>query len=378
MSPALQKLHAAAKHTNPAFDQALAREAHTRFKNFLTGIRTYRDHSDHRDIPDAKIIWQMGTTKLRDYNPAAIHAPVVLVIPSLINRLDILDLDLAPSFLRNLAAHGFRPLVVDWDEPGEVEKDFGIAEYVGRLVEILEFVRESGSGKWEVEKGKKADTPHPPTPNPHILGYCMGGLLALALASLQPDKIKSLTLMATPWDFHQPDDGVGKGLASFLDYSEALMQKLGYLPVDIIQSLFAVLQPLQTLTKFARFNAMNQLSMEARKFVLVEDWLNDGVPLAANVARECMRDWYGKNVTAKTAWCVAGQVIDPHKLEIPSYVVVPGKDKIVPPESALPLAKLLPHVTLHEPMTGHIGLMAGRNASQQIWSPLIRWLKEHG
>jgi poly(3-hydroxyalkanoate) synthetase len=162
-----------------------------------------------------------------------------------------------------------------------------------------------------------------------------------------------------------------------IDDVEPCLQKLGILPVDIIQSLFATLQPLRVLEKFTRFAGMNQLSMEARKFVLVEDWLNDGVPLTANVARECMQGWYGDNVTARGQWKIGDQTIDPQKLTMPSYVIVPGKDKIVPPESALPLAKLLPHATLHEPMSGHIGLLAGRNAAQQIWAPLIHWLKEH-
>jgi len=111
--------------------------------------------------------------------------------------------------------------------------------------------------------------------------------------------------------------------------------------------------------------------------VLLEDWLQDGVPLAKNVATECIRDWYGGNLTAKTEWRVKGQIIDPRALTMPAYVVVPGRDRIVPPESALPLAKLLPHAALHEPMTGHIGMMASSKAPQQVWAPWLHWLKEH-
>ncbi len=76
-------------------------------------------------------------------------------------------------------------------------------------------------------------------------------------------------------------------------------------------------------------------------------------------------------------WSVADRVIDPRALECPTYVLVPGKDRIVPPESALPLAKLLPHASLHEPMLGHIGLIASRNAPQQVWGPLFKWLSGH-
>ncbi len=336
---------------NPEFDAALTAEAMQRGQNFIAGLKAYRQHPARRDVPDMPVIWRQGTTKLRDYNPSSPHAPVLLIVPSLINRFDILDLDFAPSFLRTLAIAGFRPLVVDWDEPGATEKNFTVDDYVQRLVAITQNI------------GKPF----------HLLGYCMGGLLALALAAQQASAIQSLTLMATPWDFHQPDPATGHMLASLAEaWSIA-----DSLPVDMIQYLFTLLQPLQTVTKFIDFAALDMGGVEARQFVLLEDWLNDGVPLTGAVARESLQNWYGKNTPAQFKWQVGGKLIDPRNLSMPSYVVVCGRDRIVPPESSLPLAKLLPHATLHEPMTGHIGLMASRNASHQIWKPYLHWLAEH-
>ena len=93
-----------------------------------------------------------------------------------------------------MAAQGFRPLVVDWDVPGEQENNFALTDYMTkRLTPILHFIQSK----------------HPAPV--HVLGYCMGGLLALALAALRPERVKSLILMATPWDFHQPDAGIGRG-----------------------------------------------------------------------------------------------------------------------------------------------------------------------
>ena len=42
-----------------------------------------------------------------------------------------------------------------------------------------------------------------------------------------------------------------------------------------------------------------QEQAEARDFVALEDWLNDGVPLALPVARECLGGWYGDNVPGR-------------------------------------------------------------------------------
>jgi polyhydroxyalkanoate synthase len=84
-----------------------------------------------------------------------------------------------------------------------------------------------------------------------------------------------------------------------------------------------------------------------------------------------------RNVTAKGAWKVGGKVIDPRAITMPSCVIIPGRDQIVPPESALPLAHALPHAVRHEPMLGHIGLMASPNAPHQVWAPLTAWLLQH-
>ncbi len=311
-------------------------------------------------MTSAPIIWRAGSTVLRDYNPKAkADAPVVLVIPSLINRFDILDLDRGHSFLRTMAARGFRPLLVDWDIPGAAEKDFALTDYVTqRLFPILDLAAAHGTV--------------------HILGYCMGGLLALALASLRPEQTRTLSLLATPWDFHRPDPLIGEQFLMLAKQMEPQLATLGHLPVDVIQSLFAGLQPVQAMKKFTDFATLDQDGAEARLFVLIEDWLNDGVPLTANVARECLNDWYGENYTAKFEWHIDGKIIDPRVVAKPTYVVAPGRDRIVPPESARPLAKLIPHAALHEPMAGHVGMIASHKAPQQVWAPLINWLEKHG
>ena len=147
-----------------------------------------------------------------------------------------------------------------------------------------------------------------------------------------------------------------------------------FLPVEVVQSVFTAFQPLHAFRKFSSFAARDQSGLDAARFVLTEDWLNDGVPLTSNVARECFGDWGGRNVLAKTEWQVGGTVIDPRKITKPSYVVVPTRDRIVPPESAMPLARALGGAVSHEPQMGHVGLMSSALAPKQVWEPLIEWL----
>jgi len=339
------------------FQKMLAAVDPIRAQRFIAGIKAYQNHPVARDVPEMPVIWERGTTRLRDYNPKAANAPPVLIIPSLINRFTIFDLDADHSLLRLMAAEGLRPLVVDWDEPGEDEQAFALTDYVAqRLFLILDFLSSSGL-------------------RPHVLGYCMGGLLALALAILKPGRVRSLSLLATPWHFE--GDPAAKNFLELADNLEPFLQERGRLPVDVLQTMFALFQPEYVMEKFARFAGLDSESIEAKRFVLTEDWLNDGVPLTAPVARECLRDWYGENKTGKMQWRIAGQTIDPRALDIPAYVIAAGKDTIVPPASVRPLARLIRRAALHEPVTGHIGLMASHTAPQEVWKPLMRWVLGH-
>ena len=365
------------EQNDPAYVDTLQQLLHQvaigRSQQLIDGVRAYQSHAAQRD-PEAMakpVLWEQGTTRLLDYGAATPDAVPVLVVPSLINRLDILDLDSDLSLMRALAARGLRPLVVDWGLPDKDERHLSIGGYiVERLLPIMDFMKSQQM------------------PVPHVMGYCMGGLLALALAVLRPEQTRSLTLLATPWHTGATtvDEGgtvrrsfMAKGdeFLAMLEKLEMPLSRLDYLPVSFLQFLFACVQPSNALRKFVRFSKMEQDSVKARHFVLTEDWLNDGVPLTAPVARELLGAIYGENATGKMFWHVDGKVIDPRQISLPTYIVVPGKDRIVPPEAALPLARLIRGSVLHEPMAGHIGLLASESAPKTVWAPLMSWLLQH-
>ena len=76
---------------------------------------------------------------------------------------------------------------------------------------------------------------------------------------------------------------------------------LGGLPVELMQSLFAGIEPLAVARKFAALRRARPGPPQAQSFVAIEDWLNDGVALGAGVAHECLRGWYGENRPARGA-----------------------------------------------------------------------------
>ncbi len=341
------------------FGRALERELRRRADLFLSGIQAYRHHPYRRDMEEMPVLWQEGTTRLLDYAPAG-GAPV-LAVPSLVNRGYILDLAPGNSLLRYLAAQGMRPFLVDWGAPGEVERRFGLTEYIaGRLEKAAEAVSQASGGG-----------------TISVLGYCMGGNLALALADRRPDLVGSLALLATPWKFHAERPEQAQLLGSLAGSFAVSFASASEVPVDVLQSLFASLDPLLAVKKFSRFATMDKESEGARGFVALEDWLNDGVALALPAALECLGDWYGKDTPGRGEWRVAGRAVVPKNVGQPSLVMVPAQDRIVPPLSAAALAEELPNAERFTAPLGHIGMVVAREAPKETWPKLAGWLKEH-
>lgn len=340
-------------------DQAIRQRADA----FGRAVETYRHHPYRRDLPPGEVIWREGSTTLFDYEAfvspeARAKAVPLFVVPSLVNRAYILDLSDDTSLLRWLAARGIRPLLVDWGHPGDDERGFGLEDYiVGRLGRALTSLTARTGGPVLA------------------LGYCMGGLLALGLAALHPEKLRGMVFMATPWDFHAGDAVQAALLTAGFPALLPAMGLAGELSADAIQTLFTAQDPMLVLRKYLAFARFDPESARARRFVALEDWLNDGVPLTTAVAQETILSWYGENLTGRGLWRLGDLKVDPAALVCPSLCIVPSRDRIVPPASAEALASALPQVTLLRPSTGHIGMVASQRAPKQVWEPLLAWLR---
>ena len=339
---------------------ALQQEVGQQFEALQHGIVRYHQFSYERGLTPVPCIWSQGSTRLLDYTTnqtTGKHA--VLLVPSLINRAYVLDMDKDRSFARYLAAKGIAVYMIDWGDPGEEEKDFSCEQYITQRIEkAVSYLNEK-------------------TGQPVILtGYCMGGMLALATALRNKGTIHALAMLATPWDFH------AKGTISVamsphhVHVFENYLGTQSHLPRDAIRQWFYTLQVQMVHRKFQAFSKVDETSEEALDFVAIQRWIDDGVAINAAVIEECFIRWAYDNAAMKGEWYVNGQAMKPENIHLPCFMAIPQYDRIVPPASSMPLAEKIPDVQVIYPDTGHIGMVAGRYAKKELWVPFIRWLKK--
>lgn len=315
-----------------------------RMKRALEGLRRYQEfpRGEVREIMPA--VAEARGAAVRDYGGSG--APV-LFVPSLINPPSVLDLSDDRSLLRWLSKRGHRVLLLDWGWPDETRSGLSVAGHVEEIA--LPLIGELGEP-------------------PRLVGYCLGGTMALGAA--RAAGVPAVATIAAPWQFSGFPEEARGALAALWASARPAANALGVLPMEVLQSSFWSLDPARTVAKFEAF--ADAQGEKAREFVTLEDWANDGPPLAAAAARELFDDFFAADVTGRGEWRIAGQAIDPGALSCPILDIVSTVDRIVPAASAAGSGERL------ELELGHVGMVVGSRAREALWEPLDRWLSRAG
>ena len=354
----LQSAASLAAYENPEIMQQ-------KMADMLRGIQKYQNTKIPPISRPHTVIWQQGSVRLLRLSmieaarDGAGPGRPLLLIPSLINGWEILDLLPDYSFARFLAQAGFDVYVCDW---GDLRDDPEIKSIENLLRERLEPIVHLLSRL---------------TSQPVMMaGYCMGGLLMAGVLPRVMDEVAGCAYLATPWDFHVHHPHLTKLVEKWAPQMAPFLMTSDFLPNMQIQSLFAMVDPEMAIRKFSNFCSLASGSPQEISFVATEDWLRSGRDLPRDMAVECIRDWYLSNLPGQGAWKVGEDAITPKILSgRKSIVVAPRRDKVVETASAAALyQKLGKNCSYLEPDIGHIGMMVSPRARAEVWEPLRDWL----
>lgn len=312
--------------------------------NALAGLAKYQVAPRSLSRPPRPVVASCEGATLRDFGG---DGPPVVVVPSLINPPAVLDLAEDSSLLEWLATQGLRPLLVEWNHAPAPHAGPDVAGHVtDRLVPLLRAVGEPVL----------------------LVGYCLGGTMALAAAQLVP--LRALALIAAPWHFDGFSEAARAEITGLWRQAQPACAALGLVPMEVLQAGFWRLDPRRVVRKYADFAALPD-GPTADAFIALEDWANGGAPLTLAAGREMFEDLFGGNVTGEGRWMVGGKVINPDAIACPAVDFVSLSDRIVPAASSARLPDR------RELTAGHVGMVVGRNARAQLWEPLTAFLRAH-
>jgi len=315
-----------------------------RMRAALAGLKSYQSAPRPAPPPAPAETARIGRVSLRSYGG---EGRPVLFVPSLINGSEILDLTPVNSMLRTLATRGLNPILLDWGRPDPSERDLDIGGHVERY--ILPALDAVG-------------------PDAALAGYCLGGTMSVAAAALRPPK--ALILIAAPWDFSGFSSQTRSDLLELWRTAEPAAAAFGMLPAEVLQQIFWRIDPSRTIAKFERFAAIEAATPEGQNYVAVEDWANDGPPIALAAGRELLEVMMMANVPAAGQWRVGGKIVEPERLRMPVLNIISTTDRITPAASAWQGGE---RIALAE---GHVGMVVGRNAPHSLWNHLSSWLSQ--
>ncbi|EAT09124.1 Poly-beta-hydroxybutyrate polymerase [Sphingomonas sp. SKA58] len=317
-------------------------------KRALAGLRKYQN-ADRPPVRNAgRPVAHAGSARLLQYGAQSDRFPVVF-IPSLINPPHVLDLSERRSLLRHMVAAGHDAYLVDWGAPDGADASLGLDGHVTeRLLPLL------------------AALPRPPI----LVGYCLGGSLALGAAALVPTA--AVATIAAPWRFSHFPAADLELIASLWSGAKAMCQRIGYVPMEVLQSGFWAMDPARTIRKFADFADAESASDAEQAFLAVEDWANEGPPLTYAAGRDLFESFYAGDAPGRGQWRIGHMTVDPQALTCPTLSIRSTTDRIVP-------AAASPHLREARSLSlGHVGMVVGSRAPELLWQPLSHWLSSHG
>jgi polyhydroxyalkanoate synthase len=323
-------------------------------------------------------IYAQGTLKLHHFRPQAdsVYRVPVLIVTSLVNQPYILDLVPGQSMVEFLLKQGFDVYMIEWGRPRKEHQHLTLENHVlDRLPACVQQVLQH-SGERELS----------------VIGYCVGGLLAVLWAALsagearsemksarQPGReaqgpLKNLVCMAAPVN----SDGL-ESLKAWMgeDFDEeALLAQHGNVPAEWVQNALRALRPFGKVA--GAMNLLNQADKEevVRSNLRMGKWETDNIPFPGGVFRQMVNDFLRGNKLVRGEWVIGGRRVDLGAIRVPFLHLLAQEDHITPYASSRDLVQLVGSADKQELILkgGHVGLVAGRGAELRMWPALDAWL----
>jgi poly[(R)-3-hydroxyalkanoate] polymerase subunit PhaC len=319
-------------------------------------------------------VWTHRETTLYRYRSSnrRYREPVLLVF-ALINRPDIFDLRPGSSLVEYLVEEGFDVFLLDWGYPDEEDADMGLDNFVCDELDwaVRETLRASGA------------------PRLSLMGWCIGATLCAMYCGLDRDDarngsprldpVKNMVLLT------MPIDGRGSTYAKWVgseDFDvEGLTEQWGVLPGRFVDFANKMLKPVTNFWTTYRRLWDNVQEGTARRdaYQSMAKWVGDNPPFPGRAFAQWIPMMYRDPELLRGRVRLRGRRVDLSRIDQSVLVVSAGADHIAPRTGTLPFFDVISSEDVEhlDRPGGHIGLIAGSAARNEIWPSISEWLAAH-
>lgn len=268
-------------------------------------------------ITKGKIIFKNHLIELIQYEAQSkkVYKEPVLMIPAWIMKYYILDLLPKNSLINWLVQQGHTVFIISWLNPSSEDRRLGLDDYyrLGAMAAM--------------------DVVSKTIPNTkiHLMGYCLGGTLAMitaaAMAKNQDLRIQSLTLLAAQGDFTEAGELLLFITKSEVSFLKSMMWEKGYLDTKQMAGSFQMLRSYDLI-----WSKMVQDYMHGtqRGMIALLAWNADATRMPYKMHSEYLEKLFLNNDFAEGRFSLEGHHIVAENIQAPAFVVSTEKDHVAP------------------------------------------------
>jgi polyhydroxyalkanoate synthase len=300
--------------------------------------------------------------RVRPSKNTAVSAVPLLVVPPLMVRPYIYDLQPEHSLLAQLRDAGFDVFLLDFGVPdagdAEVRLDDYVLDYVPTCIE--QTLAHSGASQVVV------------------VGYCMGGLFGLIHVGTHEDpRVAALVTIGSPVNFRRLGPiTIGARLAAPL--MDPVVTLVGNVPGELSSLVFKLLSGPRILRSYVDLLRRLDDEEHRRSFLAINFWINDMIPYPREAFRQLYSEIIVGNKLRKGTLSFRGKKCDLGRVTCPVLSFAGEQDIIAPPDSIREIIRLVGAADrrLITAPGGHVGVVAGHHAPERVWQPMMEWLGE--
>jgi polyhydroxyalkanoate synthase len=301
----------------------------------------------------------------RGWQPS--HATPILLVPPLAAPAWCFDLRYGCSVAEHLMARGYPTYVVDYGPISFSDRALGLEHWVDDVLPnaIEAVVRDSGQDQIQ------------------LVGWCLGGIMALLATAARELPVRSVGLVASPFDFTEVRMMAPiRRLASLTGgaLGTTLYRMLGGAPAPLVSLGFRA----TAIDRYVTKPVVMAQHLHDRDWLAhsqaVDEYMANMLAYPGRTFGQLYHQFFRVNELAGGKIVLGEGEIDLAHVDVPVLSIGGTSDVLAPVDAVHHVASLLPNspdVRLESAPGGHLGVLTGRSAVRSTWIFLDEFLADY-